>query len=207
MAIILLIRHGENDFVGKTLAGRLPDVHLNGKGQAQARRVAAGLAAWPIKAVYSSPLERAQETAEPIARLHGLPLEILSALLEIEFGKWTGKHLRQLRKGRLWKTVQTSPSQFRFPEGESFLEAQERVVSGLLGLSDQHGEKDLVVCAAHSDVIRLAVAHFLGMQLDHFQRIRISPASVTVLYLHKSQAFFGPINFTFDFADLDPSAF
>lgn len=207
MAIILLIRHGVNDFVGKTLAGRLPDVHLNGKGQAQARQVAAGLAAWPIKAVYTSPLERAQETAQPIAALHGLPLETLPALLEIEFGKWTGKHLRHLRKGRLWKTVQTSPSQFRFPEGESFLEAQERVVAGLLGLSDRHGEKDLVVCAGHSDVIRLAVAHFLGIPLDHFQRIRISPASLTVLYLHKGQAFFGPINFTFDFADLDPSAF
>lgn len=207
MATILLIRHGENDFVGKTLVGRLPDVHLNEKGQAQARRVAAGLAAWPIKAVYASPLERAQETAEPIARLLGLPLEILPALLEIEFGKWTGKHLRQLRKRRLWKTVQTSPSTFRFPDGESFLEAQERVVAGLQELSEQHGEKDLVVCTAHSDVIRLAVAHFLSVPLDNFQRIRIFPASVTVLYLYNGQAFFGPINFTFDFTDHDPSAF
>ncbi len=198
MAVFLLIRHGENDMVGKKLAGRLPDVHLNEKGKAQACKLAAELADLPIKAVYASPLERAIETAEPIASLHGLEVVTLPELLEIDFGQWEGKSLSRLKHGRLWKIVQGSPAEFRFPDGESFIEAQARVAAGLKALSNKYGQKDLVVCAAHSDVIRLAVAHFLGLPLDHFQRIRISPASVTVLYLNDGQAYFGPINFVSD---------
>ncbi len=203
MAVILLIRHGENDTVGKTLAGRLPNVHLNEKGQAQARRLAAGLAALPIKAVYASPLERAQETAEPIARVHGLPVKTLPALLEVDFGAWQGQRLSRLKRGRLWKTVQDNPASFRFPKGESFAEAQARVAAGLTAISEQYGGKDMVVCAAHSDVIRLAVAHFLGLPLDHFQRVQIAPASVTVLVLNGGKAFFGPINYMFGFPAFD----
>lgn len=194
MAKFLLIRHGENDMVGKRLAGRIPDVHLNEKGKAQACKLAAELADLPIKAVYSSPLERAVETAEPVAELHQLEVQILPELLEIDFGHWEGKHLSRLKRGRLWKIVQGSPAEFRFPDGESFAEAQARVAAGLTALSEKYGAKDLVVCAAHSDVIRLAVAHFLGLHLDHFQRIRIAPASVTILYLNGGQAYFGPIN-------------
>lgn len=197
MAVFLLIRHGENDLVGERLAGRLPGVHLNEKGKAQARRLAAGLADTSIKAVYASPLERAQETAEPIARVQGLSVQTLPALIEIDFGKWEGERLKKLKHGRLWKIVQGSPGSFRFPEGESFVEAQARVVGGLTDLSGVYGEKDIVVCTAHSDVIRLAVAHFLGLPLDNFQRIRITPASVTVVSLNEGKAFFGPINYTF----------
>ncbi len=199
MTTFLLIRHGENDMVGKKLAGRLPDVHLNEKGKAQAYKVAAELADIPIKAVYASPLERAIETAEPIAESHGLEVQILPELLEIDFGEWEGKHLSRLKRGRLWKIVQGSPAAFRFPDGESFAEAQERVAAGLTALSEKFGEKDIIVCAAHSDVIRLAVAYFLGLPLDHFQRIRIAPASTTVLYLNGDTAFFGPINHVSDF--------
>lgn len=199
MATFLLVRHGENDMIGRRLAGRIPDVHLNEKGQAQARRVAAGLAALKIRAVYASPLERAQETAEPIARVQGVPVQTLPELTEIDFGEWEGKSLARLKNGRQWKIVQGSPATFRFPGGESFAEAQARVAAGLLTLSEQYEEKDLVVCAAHSDVLRLAVAHFLELPLDHFQRIRIRPASVTVLYLNGGKGFFGPINYTFDF--------
>lgn len=198
MAVFLLIRHGENDMVGKKLAGRLPGIHLNEKGKAQACKLAAGLADLPVKAVYASPLERAVETAEPIASLHNLQVETLPELLEIDFGQWEGKSLSRLKHGRLWKIVQGSPAEFRFPDGESFVEAQQRVAEVLTFLSKKHSEKDLVVCAAHSDVIRLAVAHFLGLPLDHFQRIRISPASVTVLYLNDGRAYFGPINYVSD---------
>lgn len=199
MATFFLVRHGENNMIGKKLAGRIPDVHLNEKGQAQARRVAAGLAGLQIKAVYSSPLERAQETAEPIARVQGVPVQIMPELLEIDFGEWEGQELAKLKKGRHWKIVQGSPATFRFPGGESFAEAKARVAAGLLALSEQYDAKDLVVCAAHSDILRLAVTHFLNLPLDHFQRIRIRPASVTVLYLNGGQGYFGPINYTFDF--------
>jgi probable phosphoglycerate mutase len=199
MAVFLLIRHGENDWVknGK-LAGRTPGVHLNEKGQAQAQRLAEELAEMPIKVVYSSPLERAVETAEPIARVKGLEVRIHPDLNEIDFGRWTGKDLKDLRQGRQWKIVQGRPVSFRFPGGERFTEAQTRIVDALMELSGEYTEKDVVVCTAHSDLIRLAVAHFLGMALDHFQRIRIAPASVTVLYLNGGQAYFGPINLTFE---------
>ncbi len=200
MTILLLIRHGQNDLVGKKLAGRLPNVHLNETGQAQARRLAAELAVVPIKAVFASPLARAIETAEPIARVQNLPVEGFPELLEIDFGSWQGKNIKQLKRRKLWKEVQNYPSGVRFPEGESFTDAQARVVEGLRSISKKYQERDRIVCVAHCDVIRLAVAHFLGMPLDNFQRIHIAPASVTVLFLHGDTTSFGPINHIFDLA-------
>ena len=200
MATFLLIRHGDNDRIGKSLAGRLPGVHLNEKGQAQAQALADRMAGMKLTAVYASPLERARETAEPLAKVHGLPVQILPELLEIDFGGWEGESLPQLKKNPLWKVVHDAPGSFRFPGGESFVEAQARAAAGLLALSEQYGEKDLIVCASHSDIIRLTVAHFLKLPLDHFQRLRISPASVTVLHLNDGEGFFGPINYRFDFS-------
>lgn len=200
MATFLLIRHGDNDLLGNKLAGRLPGVHLNEKGQAQAQALAAGLAEMKIAAVYASPLERAQETAEPLARMHGLPVQTLPELLEIDFGEWEGKCFSQLKRSPLWKVVHGAPGSFRFPGGESFAEAQARAATGLLALSDQYGDKDLIACTSHSDIIRLTVAYFLKLPLDHFQRLRIRPASLTVLHLNDGDGFFGPINQTFDFS-------
>jgi len=199
MAILLLIRHGQNDMVGTKLAGRLAGVHLNENGLAQAQRLADVMANLPLKAVIASPLERAQETAFPIAQMHNLPVETEPALLEIDFGTWQGKRLKQLRRRRLWKDVQNQPSIVRFPDGESFTEAQQRICEGLKGLGKRFVKKDMVVCVAHSDVIRLALAFYLGMPLDHFQRIRIAPASVSVLFLQGEQSICGAINHTLDF--------
>lgn len=194
MAKFLLVRHGQNDLVGKKLAGRLPGVHLNSQGQSQARRLAAELAELPIKAVISSPLERAHETAEPIARIHNLPVEINPGLIEMDYGKWQNKSIKQLRRLKLWKQVQEHPSTFRFPEGETFVDAQTRVAQTLEDLSRTYAEKDTIVCVSHCDVIRLAVTHFLAMPLDAFQRLHIRTASLTVLNLHDGKASFGPIN-------------
>jgi probable phosphomutase (TIGR03848 family) len=198
MALLLLIRHGHNDLVGKKLAGRLPGVHLNQTGQCQARRLAAELAGFSIRSVIASPLERAQETAAPIALVHGLSVEVLPELMEIDFGAWQGKSLKQLKRRKLWKDIQDHPSKVCFPDGESFSEAQSRVTEGLLRLSEKYGEKDQIVCVSHSDVIKLAVAYFLDMSLDNFQRLQITPASVTFLFLHQGNVSFGPINHTFD---------
>ena len=126
MAIIYLVRHGQNEMVGKKLAGRLPGVHLNEQGHAQARQLAAELSALPIKAVFSSPLERTQQTAEPIARIHNLPVITEPGLIEIDFGAWQAKSLKQLRRNRLWRDVQEFPDGFSFPSGESFVAAQTR---------------------------------------------------------------------------------
>src|SRR3954452_18283038 len=102
MTTILLIRHGENNMVGKRLAGRLPDVHLNDRGKQQAQQLAEALCKAPLKAIYSSPLERAVETAEPLAAELGLPVQIAPGLIELGYGDWQGKTLKQLSRLKLW---------------------------------------------------------------------------------------------------------
>lgn len=198
MAVFLLVRHAENEMVGKKLAGRLPDIHLNEAGRAQTQHLAEKLSSMPLKAVVSSPLERTRETAEPIARLRDLQVEIFPELIEIDFGEWEGKRLKLLKRDPLWEIVQNRPSIFRFPGGESFLESQNRIVGTLSGLADKFKKNDLVVCVSHSDLIRLAIAHFMGLPLDHFQRLRINTGSVSVMYIQEGKAFFGPINHILD---------
>jgi probable phosphoglycerate mutase len=189
MAIILLIRHAENDYLKEgRLAGRQPGIHLNEAGRAQAEALAQGLAQAPLKAVYSSPLERALETAVPIARASGLEVIPRSGLNEVDFGTWQNRTLKQLRRRKLWRIVQFAPSQAQFPQGETFRAAQDRIVTELMELSSQHKTKDLVACVTHSDIIKLAVAYFLGLPLDFFQRMVISPASITALNLHPNGA-------------------
>ncbi len=185
MSTILLIRHGQNDFIGRRLAGRLPGVHLNETGRHQAEAVAQLLSPVPLKAVYSSPLERAVETATPLARRQDLPVITRPGLLEIDFGSWTAKTMKQMQHMKAWKTVQEQPSAMRFPGGESFAEAQQRIVAEVQAIADCHKPDELVACFSHSDAIKLAVAHFLGMPLDNFQRIAIDLTSITILNLPK----------------------
>uniref|UniRef100_A0A7C4KFS2 Phosphoglycerate mutase n=1 Tax=Anaerolinea thermolimosa TaxID=229919 RepID=A0A7C4KFS2_9CHLR len=184
MTTLLLIRHGENDFVGKRLAGRLSGVHLNERGQQQAQALAQALARAPVRAIYSSPLERARETAAPLAQTLGLEVMIEPGLNEIDVGEWQGRFLRQLRRLKAWKTVQTQPSAFRFPQGETFAEAQARAVGALRRIAERHPE-EVVACFSHADVIRLATAYFLNMPLDSFQRLGADTASITVVHLGK----------------------
>ncbi|RPI23276.1 MAG: phosphoglycerate mutase, partial [Chloroflexota bacterium] len=139
----------------------------------------------PIKAIYSSPLERAVETAEPLAQAHNLPIQIRPGLLEIDFGGWVGKTGKQMGRMKLWKTVQETPSLMRFPGGESFPEAQARVVTELESIAAVHDEKDWAACFFHSDAIKLAIAHFLGMPLDNFQRLPVDTISITALTIPK----------------------
>jgi probable phosphomutase (TIGR03848 family) len=199
MAIFLLIRHGQNDSLGQRLAGRLPDVHLNEEGKAQADRLGKMLETLPIKAVYASPLERTLETAQSIARPHHLPVETLPALIELDFGDWQGREIKQLKQQPLWVHAHNHASEHCFPGGETFKEAQSRIVKELHNLNDQFNTNDPVVCVTHGDVIRLAVAYFMGLHLDHFHRLRISPASVTVLHIQENKPSLGPINYVLDF--------
>ena len=194
MAIILLIRHGENDWVGKKLAGHLPGVHLNQKGQEQAQELATKLQNLQFKAIYSSPLERAMETAQPLATITQLTINPLQDLSEINFGDWQGKTIKQLQRLKLWKTVQKHPSQMQFPNGESFKSAQQRLVNCLEGISQNHEPNDLVACFSHSDSIRLLVSYYLDMPLDSFQKINISTASISSLVISKDQIYLPFIN-------------
>ena len=184
MPLLLLIRHGENEYVkaGK-LAGRLPGVHLNERGRQQAVELAEALKEVPLKAIYSSPLERALETAELIAEGRKLEIQLRSELMDNDVGAWQGRTLKQLRRTKKWKVVQQAPSRFTFPEGESFLQTQTRIASCLDEIAASHKPNDVVAVVFHADPIKLAVAHYLGMPLDHFQRLGCDTGSVTALYL------------------------
>ena len=183
MTTFLLIRHATNDMVGKSLAGWTPNVHLNAEGQAQAQRLAERLANAPIAAIYSSPLERAIETAEPIAQKLGLEIEVISGVGEIQFGEWTGKAIKDLSDTPTWANIQRFPSGTRIPGGETLREMQNRVVDTLEALRAKH-PNDVIAVFAHADVVKAMVAHYLGVHLDLFQRIVISPASVSIVVVN-----------------------
>lgn len=184
MSYIFLVRHGQNDWVNKNrLAGWTPGIHLNKKGQKQVNLLADRLSHLPIRAVYSSPLERCLETAEAIGRPHRLKILPLEAVGEVRYGRWEGKKLEKLvKKKRRWYAVQHYPSRFRFPEGESFLEVQHRAVAALEELNRRH-LKDMIVVVSHADVIKLVLAYYQGIHIDLFQRIGLSPASVSAIAL------------------------
>jgi len=196
MPVILLIRHGENDYVKKArMAGRLPGVHLNDTGKAQAQALAEKLASAPIKAIYSSPLERAIETAQPLASALSQEINIRPGLLETDIGAWAGQTLKSLRRLKVWRTVQNAPSLFRFPDGESFAETQHRVCRELEMIYAGLEPKDVVACISHADPIKLAVAYYIGLPLDNFQRLAVSPASVTALHIGEASSHLLNLNF------------
>jgi probable phosphoglycerate mutase len=200
MTVILLIRHGENDYVKKgLLAGRLPGVHLNKNGQKQAQLLAERLKDAPIKAVYSSPMERAMETAAPLAQALNFEICPRPGLIEVDVGEWQDQKLKALRRTKLWKGVQFSPARFRFPGGETFADGQYRICKELETLAAQHPPEDVIACVSHADPIRLAVAFYLGMPLDMFQRLVVSPASVTALMLGEMGARLLSLNYEFSF--------
>ena len=133
-----------------------------------------------VAAVYTSPLERTRETAAPIALARRLQARIERGLVDLDFGRWTGRALRELRKLPEWKTVQRYPSGFRFPDGESFTEMQARVASTVARLVARHPGQT-IVAVSHGDPIKAVVGHALGTHLDLFQRIVIAPGSVTAV--------------------------
>ena len=178
---LLLIRHGENDWVGTDrLAGRTPDVHLNDKGKEQAAALAELLANQPITAIYSSPLERCLETAQPLATRLGLPVISEAGLLEVDYGEWRGGNLKDLAKLPEWKMVQHFPSSFRFPQGETLREVQHRAISTVDRLRHCHPNA-VIALFSHGDVLRITLAHYLGTPLDLFQRVIVSTAAVSLL--------------------------
>jgi probable phosphomutase (TIGR03848 family) len=179
--VLLLVRHGLTPTTGKVLPGRAPGLHLSDDGRKQADAAAQRIARVPkIAAIYSSPLERARETAAPLARARRMPIRIERGLLECDFGGWTGRKLDELRKKPEWDVVQRHPSAFRFPDGESFTEMQTRITGALARLVAQHPGR-VVVAVSHADPIKAAVAHALGMPLDLFQRVVIGTASITAI--------------------------
>lgn len=190
--LILLVRHGQTPTTGKVLPGRAVGLHLSDTGRAEAQRVALRLSELKkVAAVYASPLERARETAAPIAAALKHKVQIHKGLLECDFGDWTGAQLSALMKKPEWKIVQRAPSTFRFPNGESFTEMQTRIVTTLDDIRSKNQGK-VVVCVSHADPIKAAVAHAIGTHLDLFQRIVVSTCSVSAIAFSE----FGPVVFT-----------
>lgn len=204
--LVLLVRHGQTPTTGMLLPGRAPGLHLADSGRAQAALAAERLGALPrVDAVYASPLERTRETAAPIAAAVGQRVQIERGLLECDFGEWTGAELKRLMKLPEWSTVQRAPSTFTFPGGESFTAMQSRIVGAIDRLRAKH-PGGVVVCVSHADPIKAAVAHAMGTHLDLFQRIVISPCSVSAIAYHGG----GPVVLTVNstggsLAELRPS--
>lgn len=187
--LVLLVRHGTTTTTGSVLPGRAPGLHLNDLGIEQAQAAADRIATLArVDAVYASPLERTQETARPIAKATQLRVRKAAGLLECDFGEWTGKKLSALRKLKAWEQVQRNPSQFQFPRGESFSDMSHRIWTELNRLTTLH-PGGTVVAVSHADPIKAAIAQAIGTHLDLFQRIVVSPCSITpILFTHS-----GPI--------------
>jgi probable phosphomutase (TIGR03848 family) len=203
VTVFLLIRHAVTDATGKRLSGSAPGIHLSARGEEQAARLAERVRPVGPAALYASPLERCIETARPIAAACGLDVLRVPALREVEYGQWTGRSIAQLVRTSLWKRVHQHPSAVRFPGGESLAEVQRRSVEALEGIAARHGSKTVAV-VTHADVIRLALAHYAGVHLDLFQRMVVSPASVSVVALGDGLPRIVRMNDIGSLADLEP---
>ncbi len=178
---VLFVRHGENEWTkSHKLAGRSPGVHLNKQGKKQARALGKRLAKINLDAIYASPLARTMETAKAIAKNQGHKVRARPGLLEVDYGKWTGKDIAKLARKKEWPVIQFYPSGASFPGGETMYQMQSRFVKEVNGLVANHPGHTIAV-VGHADLIKSAVAHYLGVHLDLFQRIVISTASITTI--------------------------
>lgn len=195
MTTILLIRHAVNDFVktGK-LAGWTPEVHLSDEGKAQAEALGKRLAYAPINHIYASPLERTMETAEAIRKYHPhLEIEPNQKIAEVQYGDWQGAEIAALTQRKMWQVVQEYPSRASFPNGETMRGVQVRAVDEIERIVTCH-PREMVAIVSHADLIKMVLAHYLGMHLDNFQRIVVSPASISTILLAHSRPFIATMN-------------
>lgn len=183
MTRLHLIRHAAFEGVGRLMVGRTAGVSLNDFGRAQARDLSADLAGEPLAAIYTSPLERARETAAVIADAHNLTPVVHEAFAELDLGEWTGTVVEDLESHSAWRDFNTLRSLTRIPGGELMLETQTRAIAGLLEIR-RHHQDETVAVVTHADVIRAILGHLLGMPMDHLLRLEIVTASYSTIELH-----------------------
>ncbi len=198
MDIILLIRHADNDMLGKAVAGRMPGVHLNAVGRRRAQFLAEQLSSLPIQRICSSPLERALETAEPLAQKLGLDVHVHPRLIEMDPGEWTGMDFARLRELPEWQSFLSARGRVRMPGGERLTEVQTRMVEEIEILRREFPDQMLALFS-HGDPIRSALAFYAGIPLDLLARIEVSPASVSVIRFLQRGPQILCINQTLDF--------
>ena len=184
---IYFVRHGAHDRLDHILCGRMPGVLLSEAGHDQARRVADRLSREPIAAIHVSPMERAQQTAEPLAGRLALQPVVAEDLNEIDFGEWTGLAFEEVRRHPAWETWNRERSRTRAPGGESLGEAQERVTRWISSACLAHPDA-LVAAVCHADIIKAAVCDVLGLSLDHHYRLEVEPGSISALRMDERGA-------------------
>jgi probable phosphoglycerate mutase len=179
MTDILLIRHTTTDYVNTKLAGRI-DSPLNEIGRQRAQELAVALSEQPIAAVYSSPLLRTMETAEPLAdRLH-LNLKVEPGVIQVDYGDWESRPFWELEQDPTWRKFITSP-EGQIPGGENVNQVIDRSSAALLTIADRHEKDEMVAVVTHGSIIRFVVGYFLGMPSGNSNRLKVYPGSVTVL--------------------------
>ncbi|MBM3130678.1 MAG: phosphoglycerate mutase [Chloroflexi bacterium] len=181
MTILLLIRHASNDYLKENrLAGLIPGIHLNEQGQREADALARRLESVALDAIYSSPIDRARETAHAVAQNQKLDVRIHPGLIEVDVGEWTGRLISELVETDAWKQLLAQPVAAQFPGGDSFARAHQRIVAAVDTLVAAHPDQ-IIALVSHADPIKIALAHYLKMDLNQFNRIVVDPASVSVL--------------------------
>jgi probable phosphomutase (TIGR03848 family) len=186
MSTVLLLRHGLTPMTGPVLAGRTPEVHLDDRGRAQAAAVAERIAALPLAAIVTSPLDRCVETAEVVrtaqeAAGRAPSWTVEPRLVECDYGEWTGRQIKDLTKDPMWKVVQVQPSAARFPGGEGLADMSARAISAVRDWDARLGDAAVWVACTHGDIIKAILADALGLHLDQYQRIVPDPCSVSVI--------------------------
>ena len=203
VTLLLLVRHALTDTAGKRLTGWAEGVPLNERGRHQAERLAERLEPLRIGAIYSSSLERCVETATPLAQAKGLEVRSVPSLRDVHYGDWTGRSIAPLRRTKLWSKLVTSPGDARFPGGEALRETQARIVGELEEIVQRH-PRSAVAVFSHADPIKLALAHYVGMHIDLFNRIVVHPASVSAVLAGDGMPRVLKMNDTGDLSDLLP---
>jgi broad specificity phosphatase PhoE len=196
MTRILLIRHALTDSAGIRLTGRLPGIHLNEEGKIQAQILARKLQGDPLSAIWCSPLERAVETATPLADLKGFELTISENFTEIDFGEWTNLTIDELRNNQSFTNFNSFRSSSRIPGGELMAEAQLRMIRGIEEICNNN-RNQIVAVVSHADMIKSAIAFYAGISLDMIGRIGISPASVSIVEIYEETVRIVKVNQTF----------
>lgn len=181
MTTLLLIRHGVTASTGRRLGGRTQTA-LSEEGREQARRAGASIGDLPVRAVYASPLARTWQTAELVGEAVGREPVACDGLLEVDYGRWTDRPLKSVARTKMWPVIQARPSLAAFPDGETIRAAQLRAADAVEQLVARH-KRGVIVAVSHADVIKALVAFYLALPLDGFQRLHVSPASLTVLSL------------------------